>query len=91
MEKIILDGNSLTLDQIYEVVYDGACVEISEEALKRAEKAKHVLYRMVDSETPVYGTNRGVGWNKDRKVYNEYFDQYNKNLLRSHSLCVPPY
>ena len=33
MEKIILDGNSLTLDQIYEVVYDGACVEISEEAL----------------------------------------------------------
>ena len=41
MEKIILDGNSLTLDQIYEVVYDGACVEISEEALKRAEKAKH--------------------------------------------------
>ncbi|WP_104805307.1 HAL/PAL/TAL family ammonia-lyase [Blautia marasmi] len=91
MEKIVLDGKNLTLDQIYEVVYHGAIVELSEEAMKRAEKAKQVLYRMVDSEIPVYGTNRGVGWNKDRKVYTEYFDQYNKNLLRSHSLCVPPY
>ena len=91
MEKVVLDGKNLTLDQIYEVVYHGAIVELSKEAMKRAEKAKQVLYRMVDSETPVYGTNRGVGWNKDRKVYTEYFDQYNKNLLRSHSLCVPPY
>lgn len=91
MGKVVLDGNSLTLEQVYQVVYEHAAVEIAQEAEKRAIKAKKVLYKMVEEETPIYGTNRGVGWNKDRKVYAEYFDQYNKNLLRSHSLCVPPF
>lgn len=91
MKKIILDGHSLTLEHIYAVVYDRAEVEITQSALERAAVSKDVLFEMVENETPVYGTNRGVGWNKDRKVYDEYFDQYNKNLLRSHSLCVAPY
>lgn len=91
MEKVVLDGKNLTLEQVYKVVYEDAKVEIAPAAMERARKAKKVLYKMVEDETPVYGTNRGVGWNKDRKVYSEYFDQYNKNLLRSHSLCVPPY
>lgn len=91
MEKVVLTGHSLTLDEVYKVVFDRVPVEISDEALERAEKSKKVLYKMVEDETPVYGTNRGVGWNKDRKVYNEFFDQYNKNLLRSHSLGVLPY
>ena len=91
MENVVLDGKNLTLEQVYKVVYEDAKVEIAPAAMERARKAKKVLYKMVEAETPVYGTNRGVGWNKDRKVYSEYFDQYNKNLLRSHSLCVPPY
>ncbi|MFQ7552204.1 MAG: hypothetical protein ACLRMZ_20205 [Blautia marasmi] len=28
MEKVVLDGKNLTLDQIYEVVYHGAIVEL---------------------------------------------------------------
>lgn len=78
MEKVVLDGKNLTLEQVYKVVYEDAKVEIAPAAMERARKAKKVLYKMVEDETPVYGTNRGVGWNKDRKVYSEYFDQYNK-------------
>lgn len=91
MNIVKLDGHSLTLDQIEKVVYGRWLVELDETALQKAEKAKKLLWKMVDSETPVYGTNRGVGLNKDRKVYTGAFEQYNKNLLRSHSLCVPPY
>ena len=91
MNTVKLDGRSLTLEKIEKIVYDRWLVELDETALQKAEQAKKLLWKMVDSETPVYGTNRGVGLNKDRKVYTDAFEQYNKNLLRSHSLCVPPY
>ena len=38
MGKVVLDGNSLTLEQVYQVVYEHAAVEIAQEAEKRAIK-----------------------------------------------------
>lgn len=91
MEKVVLDGKSLTLEQIYEVVYNNRMVEIEEEAIKRVAHARQILFDLAAKGQPVYGLNRGVGWNKDKEFDRDFFEQYNRNLLYSHSLGVEPY
>ncbi len=91
MEKIILNGNDLTIEQISAIARDLVTVEISEEAEKRVVDARQLVFDLVDADFPIYGFNTGVGWNKDKKVFKEFFEQYNCNLIRSHSIGISPW
>lgn len=91
MEKLVLSGRPLSLEEIYEVVYENRLVDISEEAIKRVSKSRQILFDMAAEGKPVYGLNRGVGWNKDKEFDEGFFAQYNRNLLNSHCLGVEPY
>lgn len=91
MEKVILTGKTLGFEQFNDVVYKGILVEIDESAMERARRAREVLFKMAEKGKPVYGLNRGVGWNKDKEFDKDFFDQYNRNLLNCHSLGVSPY
>ena len=91
MEKLILKGEALSLEEIYQVAYENRLVDISEEAKERVKKARQILFDMAAEGKPVYGLNRGVGWNKDKEFDEDFFEQYNKNLLNSHCLGVGPY
>ncbi|WP_051236479.1 HAL/PAL/TAL family ammonia-lyase [Paenibacillus pinihumi] len=90
-EALILDGKQLTIQDAYEVAYLGRPVQISEEAMKRVEAARQLVFELADEDIPVYGFNRGVGWNKDKVVGAEFFGQFNRNLILSHSSGVAPY
>jgi histidine ammonia-lyase len=91
METIMLDGKNLTLENIYEVVYQKKYVEVTKEAVERVAHARQILFDLAAKGQPVYGLNRGVGWNKDKEFDQDFFEQYNRNLLNSHSLGVEPY
>lgn len=91
MEKLILKGEALSLEEIYQVAYENRLVDISEDAKERVKKARQILFDMASEGKPVYGLNRGVGWNKDKEFDEDFFEQYNKNLLNSHCLGVGPY
>jgi len=91
MEKIILNGNDLSLDDVYDVAYNYKQVEIDKNALEKAKKARKILFDLAAKGQPVYGLNRGVGWNKDKEFDVDFFETYNRNLLNSHSLGVEPY
>lgn len=91
MEKLILNGDRLSLEDIYQVAYENRLVEISEDAKERVKKARQILFDMAAEGKPVYGLNRGVGWNKDKEFDEDFFEQYNRNLLNSHCLGVGPY
>ena len=90
MDTLILNGSDLSLEALYQVVFERRKVEIAPEALERAEKARQVLFDMAAEGKPVYGLNRGVGWNKDKEFDPDFFEQYNRNLINSHSLGVLP-
>lgn len=90
MDTLILNGSDLSLETLYQVVFERRKVEIAPEALERAEKARQVLFDMAAEGKPVYGLNRGVGWNKDKEFDSDFFEQYNRNLINSHSLGVLP-
>lgn len=91
MEKIVLNGDPLSLNDIYNVSYNDVKVEISKDAEERVKKSRQVLFDMAAEGKPVYGLNRGVGWNKDKEFDEAFFETYNRNLLNSHSLGVEPY
>lgn len=89
-ETIVLTGKDLTIDEVAKVARQGAKVTISQEAMERLEKGRQMVYDMANSDIPVYGFTRGVGENKDRMVVAKYYEEYNRNLILSHSLGVGP-
>ena len=91
MDTLVLDGSHLTLDDLYTVMYDRRSVRIDADALKRAADARQVLFDMAARGEPVYGLNHGVGWNKDKEFDQDFFEEYNLNLINSHSLGIKPY
>ncbi len=91
LETKILDGRNLTLEDIYNIAFNFQKVEVDEKARKAVRDGRQVLFDMAAQGKPVYGLNRGVGWNKDKEFDEEFFTQYNKNLLNTHCLGVPPY
>ena len=91
MEPIVLNGSTLTLETLRQVAYERRPVELEPQALERAAQARQVLFDMAAEGKPVYGLNRGVGWNKDKEFDPEFFETYNRNLINSHSLGIRPY
>lgn len=89
-ESILLNGQQLNIDDVYKVAVHKARVEICPKAVSTVNEARKIILEMLDSDTPVYGFNRGVGENKDQKVNLDFFEEYNRSLILSHSVGVDP-
>lgn len=90
METVNLNGKDLTIEQVVKVARERAKVEIAPEAMDTLKASRQLVFDLVDSNVPVYGFNTGVGWNKDKRVFKEFFQEYNRNLIYSHCLGVEP-
>lgn len=91
MKAVELNGFSLTFSDVLNIAKNGAKVTISKEAQKRVKKARELIFKLADEGYPVYGLNRGVGWNKDKGVKEDFFQEYNENLIKIHCVSVEPY
>lgn len=91
MKKLILNGKNLNFENIFDVVYKNRIVDIEQDAIERAKKSRQILFDLAAKGEGVYGLNRGVGWNKDKEFAQDFFEDYNRNLLNSHSLGIEPY
>ena len=90
-DTLILNGSNLTLQDLYDVVYRGLKAQIDPDVIPRVKAARQDLFDLAATGQPVYGLNHGVGWNKDREFSQDFFEQYNRNLINSHSLGIAPY
>ena len=91
MEQIVLTGHNLTAEQFYNVVYNKVGVSISPEAKSRLQKSRKLLNDLADSGQTIYGLNVGVGWNKDEAVEASHYAAYNRQLIYSHCVGLPPW
>lgn len=90
METVVLNGKDLTIEQVVKVSRGRARVEIAPEAEEVLRASRQLVFDLVEDNVPVYGFNTGVGWNKDKRVFKEFFQEYNRNLIYSHTLGVDP-
>ena len=88
--RIVLDGTNLTIEDTSKIAHGKCEVEIAPQAMEQMQRTRDLVFRLADKDVPIYGFTVGVGWNKDKKVFGKYFEEYNRNLIYAHCVAVGP-
>lgn len=83
--KIVLDGSSLSVDQIIAIGRDKVEVSLDDSSLKRCEASRAVLDKAVEKEHIIYGVNTSFGPMCNKIIRDSEFEQLQFNLIRSHA------
>ena len=88
MNKILLDGSSLTIEQIHEVVFKNAPVELSPKGVEQVKKSREYVEEIIQEGKIVYGITTGFGKFSDVFISSENTSQLQLNLIISHACGV---
>jgi len=86
--EIIIDGRSLSLDDVEAVARRSVRVAMGDAARRRVEESAERLRRLAEGPTPIYGVNTGYGVFSDRRIDAEQAASLSRNLVLSHAVCV---
>jgi histidine ammonia-lyase len=90
MNRIQLDGESLSLAQLYDIVAGKAEAELAPAARERMTRSRDVVEKLIGSGTAVYGVNTGFGKLAAVRISSDQIRQLQLNLVRSHACGVGP-
>src|SRR5471032_744829 len=82
---ILLDGASLTLEQLLAIADRGEPVGLAEAARDRVRASRAVVDRWALGDEPAYGINTGFGSFAEVKIAPDALETLQVNLLRSHA------
>ncbi len=88
MKKLIIDGNSLTLEKIEFFLKENPTVVLSKESRAKVNKARQQIEKWVESDEVIYGVTTGFGEFANVKISKENIAQLQVNLIRSHAAGV---
>ena len=88
MRALHINGNSLTLADVREVVYDNCPVLLDSEARQAVGRARAVVEDLLARDKVAYGVNTGVGKLSDVRISPGDIRQLQLNLMRSHAVGV---
>src|ERR1700690_1761709 len=88
MSSFQIDGEHLTLAQLYAAVFEGAEVGLAPAARERMNASRGVIERLVESDSAVYGVNTGFGKMASVRISRDQILQLQVNLVRSHACGV---
>src|SRR5689334_15000689 len=86
--EVVIDGNSLTLEQVTAVAAERARVSVAPWARQRAGAARKVVDRLVESRAVAYGVTTGFGKLSDVAIPPDRLAELQVNLVRSHAAGV---
>jgi len=91
MAKLLLDGKSLTIENIFDVARASKKsieVVIDPKALVKMEASRQYVFDIVNAGKPVYGINTGFGALSSKHIKKEDLAELQVNLIRSHCTGV---
>lgn len=88
MNVVCVDGEHLTLEEIYAVAVDNVPVELSSEALHKIQRSRDYVEQIVAEDRVVYGVTTGFGKFSNVKIAHEDVLQLQENLILSHQTGV---
>ncbi len=91
MDEIILDGESLTFQQVLAVAYgepESPKVSLSKQAIKNVERAAKAVEKLLERGEIAYGITTGFGAFKDKIISREEVEKLQKNIVMSHAVGV---
>jgi len=84
-KRVIIDGNSLSIEKVVAVARGNAYVTLSTEAKRRVMLSRRTVEKWVSEHGKVYGITTGFGPMSDRAVAVSEVRQFQENLIRSFS------
>jgi len=88
LQMILLDGHSLTLDDLVAIAHAGSPVGLTDAAQARVRAARRVVDDGAAGEEPIYGVNTGFGNFAEVAIPPDSLATLQVNLLRSHAAGV---
>src|SRR6478736_5502767 len=91
MREIVIDGESLTFEQVAAVAYGspGAPrVMLSDIARERVQRCADAVQTLLDRGEIAYGITTGFGAFKDKIISRDDVEKLQRNILISHSVGV---
>jgi histidine ammonia-lyase len=88
MMSVILDGKSLTIEQVHDVARNGAHVSVAPSAKKAVKECRRVAERLMSEGQLIYGVTTGIGELARVAVSPEQGEELQRRIIRSHSAGV---
>ncbi len=85
---VLLDGESLRLDQVLSVARGGEEAHLSPLAAERMTRSRAVVEQLAGGDEPVYGVNTGFGFLADKRIAPAELEHLQRNVVRSHACGV---
>lgn len=85
MNKVVLTGNDLTLEELVAIARDHAVVEIDPKTIENVKKSRAIVDDIVNNERVVYGVTTGFGSLCKVSIPKDDCTQLQENLIRTHS------
>jgi histidine ammonia-lyase len=88
MVVVRLDGEHLEPEAVLAVARSDALVETDPAAMRKVERSRAVVDKLLESNIPVYGLNTGFGSLRDIPIGANHTRELQRNLIRSHCCGV---
>jgi histidine ammonia-lyase len=85
MKNHILDGNRLSILQVFDVAHETARARLSTSAKRKIVQARGLVDRWITKGETVYGVTTGFGEFSNVRVRKEDIEQLQENLIFSHA------
>lgn len=85
MKTHILDGNQLTIPQVFDLATGPACAKLSQAAKQKIVQARALVERWTNNGEVVYGVTTGFGEFGNVQVRKKDIEQLQENLILSHA------
>ena len=89
-QVVLVDGESLTLDESLAVGYGISTVALKDGVKEKIDQNRLSIMNYAD-QFPVYGFTRGFGQHQNQSVPQKNQQQLQQNLIRSHALAFVDY
>ncbi len=83
-----IDGNSVTLKDLWNVAHTNEVVQLSKEAREKVQTSREYIEDKLKIGKPIYGVNTGFGAFSSTQIDQSKLIELQKNLVRSHSAGV---
>lgn len=87
---VLIDGDTLRLEEILQVAREEATVELAPSALERVERSRALVEQVAAGDEPAYGINTGFGTLAEVRIDRKDLRALQRNLLLSHAAGVGP-
>src|SRR5215831_13085180 len=88
MDPLLIDGETLTIQNVYEVAFERKRVALHPDASKRMSRSRSVIEAIVNEDRVVYGVSTGFGKLSDVHIGRDQITSLQHNLVRSHASGV---